>query len=46
MVDQRVRQAFEIANHIYVLELGENKINGSKLDFEGGLKEMIKGWLD
>jgi branched-chain amino acid transport system ATP-binding protein len=46
MVDQRVRQAFEIANHIYVLELGENKINGSKRDFEGGLKEMIKGWLD
>jgi len=45
-VDQRVKQAFEISDHIYVLELGRNKINGSKKEFEGGLKEMIKGWLD
>lgn len=46
MVDQRVRQAFDISDHIYVLELGENKANGTKEDFEGGLKEVIKGWLD
>lgn len=46
MVDQRVRQAFEISDHIYVLELGQNKINGTRQDFEGGLKEMIRGWLD
>jgi len=46
IVDQRVRQVFEISDHIYVLELGENKINGTKSDFEGGLKEVIKGWLD
>lgn len=46
VVDQRVRQVFEIADHIYVLELGENKIDGSKEDFEGGLKETIKGWLE
>lgn len=46
IVDQRVRQVFEISDHIYVLELGENKINGTKRDFEGGLKEVIKGWLD
>ena len=46
VVDQRVRQAFEIADHIYVLELGQNKIDGSKREFEGGLKEVIKGWLD
>ena len=46
MVDQRVKQAFEISDHIYVLELGENKVNGTKKDFEGGLKEVIKGWLE
>jgi len=46
IVDQRVRQVFEISDYIYVLELGENKINGTKRDFEGGLKEVIKGWLD
>lgn len=45
-VDQRVRKAFEISDHIYVLELGENKVNGTKKDFEGGLKEVIKGWLE
>ncbi len=45
-VDQRVKQAFEISDYICVLELGRNKISGSKKDFEGGLKEMIKGWLD
>jgi branched-chain amino acid transport system ATP-binding protein len=46
MVDQRVKQAFEVSDHIYVLELGENKVNGTKKDFEGGLKEVIKGWLE
>ncbi len=45
-VDQRVKQAFEISDYICVLELGRNKITGSKEDFEGGLKDMIKGWLD
>ncbi|MGD2271330.1 MAG: ABC transporter ATP-binding protein [Desulfobacterales bacterium] len=46
MVDQKVRQAFEIADYVYVLELGQNKIDGSKMDFEGGLKDVIRGWLD
>ena len=45
-VDQRVKQAFDMSDYLYVLELGKNKISGSKQDFEGGLKEMIKGWLD
>jgi branched-chain amino acid transport system ATP-binding protein len=46
MVDQRVRQAFDISDHIYVLELGRNKADGPKKEFEGGLKEVIRGWLD
>jgi branched-chain amino acid transport system ATP-binding protein len=45
-VDQRVRQIFEVCDAIYVLELGQNKVNGTKAEFEGGLKELIKGWLD
>jgi branched-chain amino acid transport system ATP-binding protein len=45
-VDQRVKQAFEISDYLYVLELGTNKVSGTKADFEGGLREMIKGWLD
>jgi len=46
MVDQRIRQAFEISDYVYVLELGQNKIDGNRKDFEGNLKDMIKGWLD
>jgi len=46
MVDQRVRQALGISDHIYILELGQNKANGTRQDFESGLKELIKGWLD
>ena len=46
MVDQRIKQAFDISDQIYVLELGKNKANGTREDFEGGLKEIIKGWLD
>ncbi len=46
MVDQRVRQAFEISDHLYVLELGKNKVDGSRQDFEGSLKEVIKSWLN
>ena len=46
VVDQRVKQIFEIADYIYVLELGRNKIEGTREAFEGGLKEVIKGWLD
>ncbi len=46
IVDQRVRQAFDLADYIYVLELGKNKVDGTKTDFEGGLKDVIRGWLD
>ncbi|MBC2735890.1 MAG: ABC transporter ATP-binding protein [Desulfobacteraceae bacterium] len=45
MVDQRVRQAFDVSDHLYILELGRNKASGTRHEFEGSLKEMIKGWL-
>lgn len=46
LVDQNVKQAFEIADHIYVLELGRNRAQGPKTLFEGRLKEVIRDWLD
>lgn len=46
MVDQRIRQAFEVSDYIYVLELGLNKVHGSKEEFEKELKDMIKDWLN
>lgn len=46
IVDQRVKQAFDIADYTYVLELGQNKVQGSRQEFEGRLNEVIKGWLE
>lgn len=46
MVDQRVRQAFEISDYVYVLELGRNKMAGSREEFQQGLQDVIRGWLD
>lgn len=46
MVDQNVKQAVEISDFIYVLELGKNKANGSKEEFSGKLKNIIQDWLE
>jgi branched-chain amino acid transport system ATP-binding protein len=46
IVDQRVRQAFEISDYTYILELGQNKVEGSRREFDGRLNEVIKGWLE
>jgi len=45
MVDQNVRQVIEISDYIFILELGKNKVNGSKEEFSGRLKNMIQDWL-
>jgi branched-chain amino acid transport system ATP-binding protein len=46
LVDQNIRQAFEISDYIYILELGTNKASGSRKDFAGGLKGIVRDWLD
>lgn len=45
LVDQNVRQAMEIADYIYVIEMGRNKVEGTRRDFDADLKEMIKDWF-
>jgi branched-chain amino acid transport system ATP-binding protein len=45
LVDQNVREAVALADHIYVLELGRNRIDGSRQAFETNLHAMIKDWL-
>ena len=45
MVDQNVRQVIEISDYIFVLELGKNKVNGSKEEFSRRLKDIIQDWL-
>ena len=45
LVDQNVREAIRIGDFVYVLEVGQNKVSGTKAEFETDLHDMIKNWL-
>ena len=45
LVDQNVREAIRIGDQIYVLEVGQNKVNGTRAEFEANQRDMIKDWL-
>ena len=45
LVDQNVREAIRVGDHVYVLEVGQNKVSGTKSEFETNLHDMIKDWL-
>lgn len=48
LVDQNVRQCVNVSDHVYILELGQNKADGAAADFKGDsrMREMIAEWLD
>ena len=48
LVDQNVRQCVRVAQHLYVLELGQNKVDGSAHAFkeDSGLRDLIAEWVD
>ena len=48
LVDQNVRQCVRIADHLYVLELGRNKVDGATADFaqDEQLRNLIAEWVD
>jgi len=48
LVDQNVRQCVRVANHVFVLELGQNKVDGSAAAFQedAGLRDLIAEWVD
>jgi len=48
LVDQNVRQCVRIADHLYVLELGRNKVDGSAGEFtkDADLRNLIAEWVD
>ena len=48
LVDQNVRQCVRISDHLYVLELGQNKVDGSSRAFQedAGLRDLIAEWVD
>ena len=45
LIDQNVREAIRVGDHVYVLEVGQNKVSGTKSEFETNLHDMIKDWL-
>lgn len=45
MVDQKIHKALEIADYIYVLQLGENSHHGPKDQFMDTVEDVIKEWI-
>ncbi|MDF1709622.1 MAG: ATP-binding cassette domain-containing protein [Paracoccaceae bacterium] len=45
MVDQNVIAGTDVADYIYVLELGANKLEGSKQKFDDEYRDAISEWL-
>jgi branched-chain amino acid transport system ATP-binding protein len=45
LVDQDVRAAIRIADYVYVLNSGNNDIEGDRSAFEGDLGTMVRRWL-
>jgi branched-chain amino acid transport system ATP-binding protein len=48
LVDQNVRQCVRIADHVYVLELGRNRVDGAARGFaqDADLRNLIAEWVD
>jgi len=45
LVDQNVKRCIKVADYIYVLEMGRNKVDGSKEKFEKQLRNVVREWL-
>lgn len=45
LVDQNVRAAVGLADHVYTLAYGRNHLDGARDQFAGQLDELIKQWL-
>jgi branched-chain amino acid transport system ATP-binding protein len=45
LVDQGVRSAMQVADYVYVLELGKVKAHAPRQAFEGKLGEIVRSWL-
>jgi len=48
LVDQNVRRCAEIADYLYILELGRNKAEGNRTQFQSDTKlhDMVSAWMD
>lgn len=45
LIDQNIRAAIEVADNIFILELGRIKFGGSKDQLDITAEELIKSWL-
>lgn len=45
LVEQNIRDAIEIADYVYVLDLGKNRVEGSQDQFATDLKDLVREWL-
>jgi len=45
LVDQNVRLATNISDHVYVLDLGKIRFKGEKKDFENQMGDTISSWF-
>jgi branched-chain amino acid transport system ATP-binding protein len=45
MVDQNVLAGTEIADHVYVIELGATKLEASRAEFDARYRATIGEWL-
>lgn len=45
LVDQNVETAIELADYVYILEMGENRAEGQVDEFAGDVGRIVKNWL-
>ena len=45
LVEQNVREALSVADHVNVLALGMNDIGGSAAETAGSLDSIVRGWM-
>jgi branched-chain amino acid transport system ATP-binding protein len=45
VVDQNVKKSIEVADYVYVLNLGENSHHGPQQKFALRLEDIIREWL-
>jgi branched-chain amino acid transport system ATP-binding protein len=46
LVEQNVREALEVADHVYVLAMGQNDTDGSAADITGRLETIVRNWMN
>lgn len=45
LVEQNVREALEVANHVYVLAMGMNDTDAPPLEITNRLDEIVRNWM-